>query len=75
MIGENIGLGGLEIVDSGGLALAACTHRMLLLLPSPLPLPLTQAYCGDCLFCKHPQSNLCTAGARFPQQLQGGMQA
>lgn len=27
------------------------------------PLCCMQAYCGDCMFCKHPKSNLCTSGA------------
>ena len=31
--------------------------------PHPLPsTPACQAYCGDCMFCKHPKSNLCTSG-------------
>ncbi len=24
-------------------------------------IPCYQAYCGDCIFCKHPRSNLCVA--------------
>ena len=24
-------------------------------------IPCYQAYCGDCIFCKHPRSNLCTS--------------
>ena len=24
-------------------------------------IPCYQAYCGECIFCKHPESNLCVA--------------
>ena len=30
--------------------------------PGDHVIPCYQAYCGDCLFCKHPKSNLCTSG-------------
>ncbi len=28
-------------------------------------IPCYQAYCGECKFCKHPESNLCVAVRKF----------
>ncbi|KAL4855154.1 Alcohol dehydrogenase class-3 [Chlorella vulgaris] len=33
--------------------------------PGDHVIPCYQAYCGDCLFCKHPKSNLCTSVRSF----------
>ena len=33
--------------------------------PGDHVIPCYQAYCGDCLFCKHPKSNLCTSVRNF----------
>lgn len=33
--------------------------------PGDSVIPCYQAYCGDCTFCKHPKSNLCTAVRAF----------
>ncbi|PSC68961.1 Alcohol dehydrogenase class-3 [Micractinium conductrix] len=33
--------------------------------PGDHVIPCYQAYCGDCMFCKHPKSNLCTSVRAF----------
>ena len=33
--------------------------------PGDHVVPCYQAYCGDCMFCKHPKSNLCTSVRAF----------
>lgn len=33
--------------------------------PGDHVIPCYQAYCGECMFCKHPRSNLCTAVRAF----------
>jgi S-(hydroxymethyl)glutathione dehydrogenase / alcohol dehydrogenase len=33
--------------------------------PGDHVIPCYQAYCGECIFCKHPKSNLCTAVRAF----------
>jgi S-(hydroxymethyl)glutathione dehydrogenase/alcohol dehydrogenase len=33
--------------------------------PGDHVIPCYQAYCGECKFCKHPESNLCTAVRAF----------
>lgn len=35
------------------------------LAPGDHVIPCYQAYCGECIFCKHPKSNLCTAVRAF----------
>ena len=35
------------------------------LVPGDHVIPCYQAYCGDCVFCKHPKSNLCTSVRAF----------
>lgn len=33
--------------------------------PGDHVIPCYQAYCGECMFCKHPESNLCVAVRKF----------
>ena len=45
--------------------------RALVPLPGDHVIPCYQAYCGECKFCKHPESNLCVSVRAFTGDREG----
>mmetsp|Transcript_10237 Transcript_10237/g.30833 ORF Transcript_10237/g.30833 Transcript_10237/m.30833 type:complete len:390 (+) Transcript_10237:72-1241(+) len=46
------------VVESVGEGVTSCK-------PGDHVVPCYQAYCGDCIFCKHPESNLCVSVRKY----------